>query len=221
VTYLQLINKVLTRLRLDTVGDLSESYTLLIGQFVNQAKDDVEGEGPWKALRTEITQSTANGTSSYTLTGPNERSYLHVDECGRPQAFETTSGNKGRIQVIGWEDMRTLHESDNNPQSNRPSYVAFNKTASGITARFFPTPDAIYSYKFVFVVPQDELSSAGTSVSVPSRPVWMLAAAYAAKERGQEIAGSDYKSMMDEADRALREAVLLDYGAERQAFYPD
>jgi hypothetical protein len=43
MTYLQLVNKVLTRLREDTVSTVSQNtYSALVGEFVNDAKRLVE-----------------------------------------------------------------------------------------------------------------------------------------------------------------------------------
>ncbi len=51
-TYLQIVNKVLVRLREDTVATVVEnSYSTLIGALVNRVKTEMEDTWRWHALR--------------------------------------------------------------------------------------------------------------------------------------------------------------------------
>ena len=55
MTYLELVNGVLRRLRENQVETVAEtSYSVLIGDFVNDAKQLVEDSHSWSALRTAI-----------------------------------------------------------------------------------------------------------------------------------------------------------------------
>lgn len=221
MTYIQLINKIVQRLRnYGVLTDLSEDYTGLVGSFVNQAKEEIEDEGPWQALRTEVTVTTVASTATASVGGTNERSYVHYDPDGCAQVFETTSGFRGRMNVITPEQMRTLRASDQNPTNAHPSYVSFAKTNAGLTATFYPTPNGVYTYTVVAVIPQAELTAVATVITIPARPVWMLALAYALKERGEEL-GSDYETVRGEAAKALRDAKLTDYEGESRTFYAD
>ena len=77
MAFRQIINKVLTRLREDTItsdwtGDINDSsdvddYQKLIGELVNQSKHLVENAQDWGVLRTVETVATSNGTVSYTM----------------------------------------------------------------------------------------------------------------------------------------------------------
>ena len=70
MTYLDLINNVLRRLREDQVVTVNGTdYSSLIGDLVNDAKKVVENSFDWTALRDAITISTASGTSEYSITG--------------------------------------------------------------------------------------------------------------------------------------------------------
>jgi hypothetical protein len=63
MTYLELVNKVLTRLREDTVTTVDyNDYSTLIGEFVNDAKKEVESAWLWSCL-TEYATVTADGVS--------------------------------------------------------------------------------------------------------------------------------------------------------------
>ena len=53
MTYLELVNDVLVRLRETTVVTVSEtSYSSLIGKFVNDAKRQIEDAYAWNVLGT-------------------------------------------------------------------------------------------------------------------------------------------------------------------------
>jgi hypothetical protein len=74
MTYLQLVNSVLRRLREDEVTTVGQtSYSKLIGEFVNDAKRTVEDSYDWTALRTTLTVSTTTDTFNYVLTGSQNR----------------------------------------------------------------------------------------------------------------------------------------------------
>jgi hypothetical protein len=58
MTYLQAVNKVLKRLRENTVNSVDETlYSRLVGEFVNDANRMVEDSWDWSALRTTVTQT--------------------------------------------------------------------------------------------------------------------------------------------------------------------
>ena len=77
MTYLQLVNSVLRRLREDEVTTVAQtSYSKLIGEFVNDAKRTVEDAYDWTALRTTLTVSTTADTFNYVLTGSQNRMKL-------------------------------------------------------------------------------------------------------------------------------------------------
>ena len=73
MTYLDIVNNVLRRLRESTVSDITETtYSTMVGDFVNDAKKLCEDAWDWSALRTDITVTTSSGTSSYSLTNSGE-----------------------------------------------------------------------------------------------------------------------------------------------------
>ena len=70
MTYLDLVNNVLRRLRETEVSSVqSTSYSKLIGDLVNDAKDLVETSWDWSALRTTLTITTTADVFNYSLTG--------------------------------------------------------------------------------------------------------------------------------------------------------
>jgi len=74
MTYLELVNDVLIRLREPTVATVTAtSYSTLIGKFVNDAKRQIEDAFSWNILGTTITITTSAGTYSYALTGSGQK----------------------------------------------------------------------------------------------------------------------------------------------------
>jgi len=70
LTWLQIVNVVLPRLREATVAAVTTTtYSTFISTLVNQVKAEIEAAYQWQALRDTYTVATANNTSSYTLTG--------------------------------------------------------------------------------------------------------------------------------------------------------
>lgn len=221
MTYLQLINRVMRGLREKQVVGVTSAtgFTELVGQYVNQAKHDIEDAGPWEALRTSVTGTLTVSQQTEDLTSStNERSYIYVDPfSGVGQAWITTSGSKGTIAVIPQAAMRQMWQMTDNTVTGVPVYVSFSKSASGITAEFYPAPDAAYTYRFEFVVPQAELSAAGDTLSIPSEPVWRTALAMAVEERGDEFSGN-VAQYYDRAEAALHSAIMSDFGRDPLTF---
>ena len=212
-TYLQLINKVLVALREDTVAGITEPYSALIGQFVNEAKAHVEDAAPWRCLRTEVSFAAAANTATVVLTGTNDRSYLMLTPTGEELAFRTDAGYEGAIEVLPIERLRQLKLTSDATDTNEPSFVAFTSDGTNLVAHFWPVPDATYNYKAVFVVPQDELDEKTDTLTIPWRPVVAQAIFYAMDERGSEFSGR-LESVQAKAARSLQEAILADLSQE-------
>jgi hypothetical protein len=74
MTYLELINDVLIRLREPVVTSNNQTtYSTLIGKFVNDAKRQVEDAFAWNVLGQTITVTTASSTPAYSLTGAGQK----------------------------------------------------------------------------------------------------------------------------------------------------
>ena len=73
MTYLELVNNVLRRMREDEVSTVAENtYSKMVGDFVNDAKNIVEAAWDWSGLRTTLTITTTSGIFNYVLTGSQE-----------------------------------------------------------------------------------------------------------------------------------------------------
>lgn len=179
MTYLELVNDVLTRLRETNVSTVSEtSYSALIGKFVNDAKRQIEDAYSWNVLSTTITITTTANTHSYSLTGAGQK--FQVSD-----AINSTSVIG--LKNISFVDMnRKLNFAT--PATSIPSEFTFSGVdASGDTkVELFPVPNGVYTILFDLIVPQAALSSDGTSVKVLDYLVTQSAYARALIERGED-----------------------------------
>lgn len=207
MTYLQIINRVLRKLREKQVTTLTSEYTNFIGQLVNDAKEDVEGAWDWKCLRTNIAVTTVAGTQDYALTGTNERSRLLYDKAtGWPMAFNLTEDGC-QLYEVGLETIRRdIAEVQDN---QKPYRFAILRTNSGLSVRIYPKPDAVYSLQFTCVIPQAELTATGTTLTIPWQPVYRQALFEATAERGTGL-GGNLQRLEERATRALHDAIMQD-----------
>ena len=182
MAFRQIINKVLRRLREDTItGDWTgviedsadvDDYHTLISDFVNEAKTMVEDAWQWTYLRRVEEFSTVASTVSYALTGVNSRQrILGVWDNTNDQAVPQMSDNAFmRYKYVG-------DQSSSIPSAYR---------LIGNSIEIYPVPDAVYDLKVLLVDPQDDLTLAADTLSVPELPVVLGAYALALAERGED-----------------------------------
>jgi len=208
MTYLELINDVLVRLRETTVSTNSEtSYSALIGKFVNDAKRQVEDAYAWNVLGTTVTLSTSSGTYSYALTGAGQKFQV--------QDVINVTGNVGMKNI----DFATMNRYQNfsTPVSGIPAYYAFDGVDSSNDTKvtLYPRPDGVYSIPFSLTVPQATLSADATVVKVPDVLVAQNAYARALVERGED------GGLTSSEAYALYKTMLSDYIALEGTRYPE
>ena len=208
MTYLELINDVLVRLRETTVSTNSEtSYSALIGKFVNDAKRQVEDAYAWNVLGTTVTLSTTSGTYSYALTGVGQKFQV--------QDVINVTGNVGMKNI----DFATMNRYQNfsTPVSGIPAYYAFDGVDSNNDTKvtLYPRPDGVYSIPFSLTVPQATLSADATVVKVPDTLVAQNAYARALVERGED------GGLTSSEAYSLYKAMLSDYIALEGTRYPE
>ena len=180
MTYLDLVNEVLRRLRESTVSTVNQTaYSRLIGLYINDAKRQVEDAWNWDALSVSLPITTSPGTTIYTVTGSGIRQKdINVNI--------TTSGNQAPVRQVPskWiQDQRQL----TTVQTSRPSYFAWvGNDGTDSKVEVFPTPDGAYTLIFNMVVPQVGLSADGDVLTVASEPVIAGAFARALVERGED-----------------------------------
>jgi hypothetical protein len=200
MNYLQIINKVMIRLREDEEQDLTAGYTKLIGEFVNEAKREVEDAWNWVQLRSTIQVTTVASTLRYTLTGSGKRSQI-LYVVNDTDNYEVQRAN-GK-----WMTMQLTTSTTTNGQ---PSYYDVNGTAGGdYNVDLFPVPDAGYAINFNMKIPQDDLVALDDELTVPEYPVILAAYAKAISERGED-SGIAYRDALVNAEKALSDAIAYD-----------
>ena len=208
MTYLELINDVLIRLREPVVTTNNQTvYSTLIGKFVNDAKRQVEDAFAWNVLGTTITLSTTAGTYSYALTGAGQK-FQVID------AINATS-NVGMKNI----DFVSMNRKQNfsTPVSGVPYEYAFDGVSTGYDTKvsLYPRPDGVYSIPFSLTVPQATLTSDSTIVAVADTLVAQNAYARALVERGEDGGLSSSEAYQ------LYRSMLSDYIALEGTRYPE
>jgi hypothetical protein len=208
MTYLELVNDVLVRLRESTVSTVGETtYSSLIGKFVNDAKRQIEDSYTWNALAQTVTITTSSGVSSYALTGAGQK--FRVTD-----AINTTSVIT--LDNITVADMnRKLNFGT--PSQSIPSEFCYNGVdGNGDTkVDLFPVPNGVYTLLFDLIIPQANLSADGTSVKVLDYLVTQSAYARALIERGEDGGTNSTEAY------ALFRGMLSDAIAMESTRYPE
>ncbi len=202
MTYLQLVNKVLTRLREETVSTVSQNtYSALIGELVNDSKRLVEDSWDWSALRTTLTVTTTADIFNYVLTGSGNRAKI-LD------VINDTSNFFIEYKDAHWFNKAFLVDT---PASGSPRYYTFNGVdTNGDTAvDISPIPDGVYALRFNSVLRTPELENDTDEVTIPTLPIIHFAVAFAARERG-ETGGQSSGELLIMAQQMLSDAIALD-----------
>ena len=202
MTYIDLVNNILRRLRERTVSTVDEnSYSTLIGVLVNDAKEEIENSWNWSALRTTLSATTTSGTFNYELNGSQNRfRMLNV----------VNDTSNYFMQYRSAEDFTNWYLNQT-PASGPPRYYSFNGISSDGDTQIevYPKPDGAYDLRFNMVKPQAELSADSDVLLVPAKPVQMLAYAKAVEERGED-GGASANTAYATAARVLNDAIAFD-----------
>ena len=200
MTYLQLINSVLRRLREDEVATVSQSnYAKLIGDFVNETKREVEDSWNWVQLRNTIQVTTVASTFRYTLTGAGNRYRIL-------QVLNDTENMDLRIGEYKWMNNQLTGE----PQEAAPLYYDVNGSDAGDpNTDMYPIPDKAYTINYNMIIPQADFTADGDTLTVPSWPVILGAYSKALSERGED-GGSSFAETLRMYSQSLSDAIAID-----------
>jgi len=226
MTFRELVNSVLLRLREDTIdsdwsGDYTDSVSLtsyqkLICELVNDSKKNVESYHDWNALRETFNVKLKTGNMQYTL-GDATR--------GAGTSFKILDvRNKSTGQQLEQANNEWLNEKMfpiSKVASGEPTHYALNGISQAGVGRepdanvdFYPIPSATQNNQIIavnIVGAQKELSEGSDILRVPSQPVILGAWARAISERGED-GGTLSSAVAGEARDALNMAVQLDAG---------
>lgn len=204
-TYTSLINSVLTRLRESNVATPGASkYSLLIGEFVNEAKREVEDAWKWSALRTTKDVTTVAGTTQYALTGSGDRFKLQDTDFS---VYNQTQKYWLKQRNAAWFKAQAISNTD----QAQPSYFMFEgRDSNGDTyVNLQSPPDAVYTINFNIVVPQADFSVGTEVLSVPDYPVILGAYLKSLAERGEDQ-GRTHGEVVANYTTSLADAIAID-----------
>jgi len=204
MTYLQLVNSVLRRMReteTDTIENSNDSYVKLVGEFVNDARRIVEDAWDWSALRTTLIAETTAGVFNLKLEETNN-SFKILD------VINDTSNLFMRPASSAWMNNAYLIQE---PLTGSPEYYSFNGVNADGSAQvdIYPKPDGVYKINFNIVDRTDPFTNDTDKLYVPSAPVIQYAVALASRERG-ETGGTSSQELFSLADTTLADAVAFD-----------
>ena len=204
MTYKDLVNSVLVRLRENEVTTVSQnSYSKLIGELVNDAKRIVEDSWDWHSLRTTITVNTIAGTFSYQLSG--------TDVALKTLDIINDTANCFMTPVSStWMNNAFLNTVDSVPKGS-PKYYSWNGFSDTGEALidFYPIPDKQYTIRINAVDKKGRMSADTDKAFAPSDAIIQYAYALAARERG-ETGGTSASELFGIANQTLADRIALD-----------
>lgn len=204
MTYLEIVNAVMRRLREEQVATVGESdYSLMVGDLVNQARRLVEDSWDWTALRNTVDLQTIAGTAVYSLTDHGVRSRI------------LSIHNETTNTVVREESVRRIRELNlgtDNAQGT-VNYYAVDGTDSNndLRIRLYQTPNASQDLTIYTVQRNDDFVNDFDTTKLPSTPIIQWAYSYALIERG-ETGGQSGAEMALFAKNDLATAISLDAG---------
>ena len=203
MTYLELVNDVLVRLREKEVTSVTaNSYSKLIGKYVNDIKTQVENAYNWNSLTATVTVNTVDEVYNYVLTD--------------------VGTNFKVMDVINDTDNITMRYVDNKKmneyfledplQYGIPTDYNFNGAQSGdVLVDVYPIPNKVCNLRFNFFIPQAKLSSGTDVILVPADVVALGAYAKAIVERGEDQ-GMQSSEAYQLYRSALADAISIESG---------
>jgi len=211
MTYRELINQVLIRLREETLssdwsGNINDSSTVtdyqkVIGSLVNDAKRSIESYHDWLVLRETVDVSTVATTKNYNLSSGQE--FKVLDVVNNSTGHQLTQVTRHYLNSI-------MYPTD---PTGEPNYYAFNgaDSSNNLKVDLSPIPTEAQTISFDIVKYQDELTAATTVVKIPSKPIILGAYARAVAERGED-GGTQSSIAAQEATNSLNQAIMIDGG---------
>jgi hypothetical protein len=200
--YIQLVNSVLRRLRETEVSSVADNaYSKMIGEFVNDAKRQVEDAYAWNALTDTLSAVTATDLFNYVLVGSGQR-FRVMDVINDTDDFflkYQTTNEMNRLFLM------------TSSEKGSPRFYNFNGVdANGDTqVDLYPIPDGVYNVRFNIIKPQLPLDTDASRLLVPHEPVIFNACARAFAERGEDggIASGEMYALYNQS---LADAIAIE-----------
>jgi len=209
-TYLSLVNEVLRRLREDEVTTVSDTaYSELIGDFLNQIKEEMEDATSWNALRSTIQVTTVGDSTTfrYSLTGTGQRSLI-LDVWNDTEDMwlrkRSSQWLTARLNTVPVDVNSAIYYGINGIDSSGDIYVDT-----------YPVTSTTETLNFNMVVPEAILSVDTDETSMPRRALVLGAWALAIDERGED-GGVSFTKADARYRAALSDAIAID-----ASYFPD
>lgn len=202
MNYISAVNSVLRRLRETEVSSVADNaYSKMIGEFVNDAKRQVEDSYSWNALSDTLSAVTATDIFNYVLVGSGQR-FRIMDVINDTDDFflkYQTTNEMNRLFLM------------TSSEKGSPRYYNFNGVdANGDTqVDLYPIPDGVYNVRFNIIKPQLPLDTDASRLLVPHEPVIFNACARAFAERGEDggIASGEMYALYNQS---LADAIAIE-----------
>lgn len=200
MTYLELVNSVLVRLREDTVKTVQGTDDVvveLVKEWVNDAMQKVQQAHTWTALSTE-----------WEFTADSERVVLTNSSLSG--IIDYIYDNNGvKLRNINTEELRRRASQGGAP--GKPMYYVVDgrDDAGDLKLRLWPAPSTPTNYTAYGYQNQARLAQDTDRLKVPHTPVIYGAHAMSAQERG-EVGGQTAGELLVVAQQFLSDAIALD-----------
>lgn len=217
MTYLELVNEVLARLREPAAASVSDSvYTTAISKLVNTTKREVEMAWRWTTLQSTFDISLGVTTdSTYACTDWGKQAQIRY-------AWDVT--NNSRLSAMTDERWDRMVDLGGTVSSDRALYWRLQgyDSSDDPLIEVYPVPPllSLSTVRVYGYVPQSDLSADTDSLSVPDYPVILGAYARAVSERGED-AGASYDETFRDYQSSLNDAISRDSGNEQFGFASD
>jgi len=213
MTYLEIVNKVLLRLRENQVETVDEnSYSALVGELVNVTKREIEDSWNWSCLRTTLAATTTAALFNYVLVGAGTR-FRVLD------VVNDTTNIFLKNRPSAWFEQQLLMAT---VQTGSPAYYNFNGVDQyGDTqVDVFPVPDAGYDLYFNIVMPQDDFTTDTEEVKIPYTLLIEGTLSRALSERGED---GSYQDQEARYRNMLADLIAIEAGSrpEETIWYPN
>lgn len=207
MTYLDLVNAVLVRLREKKTGDVNANpFISLIGACVNDAKDSCEDAWNWSQLRGTDILTLGLGVRSLIIPDSFDNNYQIKSILNVQEGYYLTYSNQPWLRG-------QYRDNFQNPVTNQqPGYWTWGSdddATGNKTIEFFAPSNGTYNLALNRIKHQAPLVAPTDRLKIPSQPVVQLATALASRERG-EIGGTPTSELFVMADRFLSDAIAYD-----------
>lgn len=202
MTYIELVNKVLVRLREDPVENFNTgTMGPLISALVQDAYRIVEDAHDWSVLREDVTVPTVASQDYIELTDTPVDSMIYDAYIAGTTIL--------RKQSKEWLMRRKVYGGVN---TARPDYYVIsgaNATTGDLKVELYPTPDDVYNVTFQTYKRGTSPTVVSDVIRLPTDPILHLSLAFATRERG-ETGGTSAAEYFQMADLSLGQAIARD-----------